>query len=518
MQRSSLLNRIKYLEQGFDKRDHQHIVFGHNKTLVTHSDGDKIYIPSPTGLIFNEGGYFVDCVMGPYGSGKTTMCLQRIVNMTCAMPKWYKGRRKARCLIIRNTYGELYSTTLQSWLSWFGELGDIRKRQKPVLTYEHIFNDGHGMVELEMIFLALEKEDDIRKLKSLEVTFAYLNELSELHPSVLAHLKGRLNGRYPSKQFCDQPYWSGIIADTNPPDEDHWLYKTFEDMKPEGYRLLKQPPGLIKSDKFGWIDNPEHDNYEHVAKDYYQKLSIGQTQEFINVYCMGQYGSVGLGKKVYPEFNSDFHSREYVEPLQGEPIHVGWDGGLTPACLVVQFTPRGQLLVLREYTAEDMGVKSFAENVVLPGLQREFPYNPKIGISRADPSGVKRDEIMAEFSFIGELNKLGIETLPAATNAIDMRINAVRFFLNRMVDGQPGFLIDRKRCPITYKGFTKDYIYKRVAVAGDERYKDTPDKNMASHPHDALQYIALEFASERLANEKSKKDRVSMYNPVMRIF
>lgn len=516
MNRRSLLRRLEELEQGFDRREHQHIAFGDDRTLIHSQDKNKIYIPSETGKQFEKSDAFVNLVIGPYGSGKTTMCLQRLVKAACNMPYWHNGRRRARALIIRNTSGELYSTTLQSWLSWFSELGDIYKRQKPILTYEHHFNDGKGIVELELLFLALDREDDIRKMKSLEVTFAYINELSEVPQGVLSHLKGRLNGRYPSKQFCSDYYWSGIFADTNPPDTDHWLYKTFELDCPENYRIFHQPHGLIADDNDNWVQNPMCDNYANLSHNYYTMLAEGQSKDFVKVYCLGEYGSVGFGKFVYPEFKADSHARESITAIQGEPIHVGWDGGLTPACVVVQFTSRGQLLVLREYTAEDMGVRTFAENVVLPRIQKDFPYNPKIGISRADPSGTKRDEIMAEFSFIGELNALGIETIPAITNAIDLRINAVRFFLNRMVDGEPGFLISKSGCPTLFRGFTKDYVYKRIAVAGEERYRNEPDKNMSSHPHDALQYIALEFASDRIATDKSKKDRVSMYNPTFR--
>ena len=512
----SLLKRIKDLEQGFTRIQNQHITFLPDKTIIFDQDQDKTYIPSETGKQFEASRAFVNLVIGPYGSGKTTMCIQRLVKAACEMPYWHNGRRRARALIIRNTSGELYSTTLQSWLSWFSGLGDIYKRQKPLLTYEHHFNDGKGIVELELIFLAMDREDDIRKMKSLEVTFAYINELSEVPQGVLSHLKGRLNGRYPSKQFCDEPYWTGIFADTNPPDTDHWLYKTFELNCPDNYRIFHQPPGLVKNSDDQWVRNPQCDNYVNLRPDYYELLAGGQTNEFVNVYCLGQYGSVGMGKKVYPEFNSDVHARETVDALQGEPLYIGWDGGLTPACVVVQFTPRGQLLVLKEYTAENMGVRTFAESVVLPGLQRDFPYCPKIGLSRADPSGVRRDEIMAEFSFIGELNSLGIETTPANTNAIDMRINAVRYFLNRMVDGKPGFLISKQGCPTLYKGFTKDYVFKRIAIAGEERYRNEPDKNMSSHPHDALQYIALEFSADRLASDKQKKQSIDMFNPVFR--
>jgi hypothetical protein len=35
------------------------------------------------------------------------------------------------------------------------------------------------------------------------------------------------------------------------------------------------------------------------------------------------------------------------------------------------------------------------------------------------------------------------------------------------------------------------YSYKRVAVVGQERYKDVPDKGKYSHVADALQYACL---------------------------
>ena len=38
------------------------------------------------------------------------------------------------------------------------------------------------------------------------------------------------------------------------------------------------------------------------------------------------------------------------------------------------------------------------------------------------------------------------------------------------------------------KGFAGGYHYRRVKVAGDERYHDEPNKNAFSHVHDALQY------------------------------
>lgn len=515
MSLASLIKEAKERVKLSRLRQFQHVSIMDDRTEIYASDKNKIYIPSKTGALFHHDNSFVRVVFGPYGSGKTTLCINEIVRQACSMPVWFNGRRRSRWAIVRNTSGELHSTTLQSWLLWFGELGDMRKRQKPLLTYEHHFNDGKGIVELELIFLALDREEDLRKIKSLEVTGCYINELSEVPQGALSHFKGRVNKRYPSQHFCNEPYWSGIIADTNPPDVDHWIYKDFEIKSLESYRLFKQPPGLLKDKDGKWQRNADADNANNLSPDYYTKLAEGQTEDFVKVFCLGDYGSVGFGKKVYPEYNDDVHSVDDIKAIQGEPIHLGWDFGLTPACIVVQFSTRGQIRVLKEYVSEDMGIKSFAEGIVLPALARDFPYC-KIGISRADPSGIKSDEIMEELSCIGTLNTLGIETHGARTNLIDPRIGSVRYFLNRMVDGQPGFIISRKGAPVLRRGFTKDYCFKRISVSGEERYRDVPHKNASSHPHDGLQYVALEFAADRIIEEKAPREKVDMFNPVFR--
>ncbi len=496
---------IKACEQvvmSYNKRTQRHITFEPGRTIIHASETDKVYVPSGTGKLFNESIGFIDLVMGPYGSGKSTMCVQRIVASAARMPRWFNGRRKARWAIVRNTSGELVSTTLQTWLNWFGDLGDIRKRQKPLLTYEHQFNDGEGIIELDLIFIALDRPEDVRKIKSLELTGVYLNELSELPQNVLSHFKGRVNGRYPSRSFCADPYYSGIIADTNPPDEDHWIYRDFETNSSPSYRVYHQPSGLIE-DKNGpvktnegiYIQNLDADNVIHLSADYYPKLAEKQSDGFIKVYCCGKYGLVESGKRVYPEYNDDLHSVAKIDAIQGDPLYLGWDFGLTPACVVVQITARGQIRVLKEYTAEDLGIKTFAKNVVIPKLAIDFPYN-KIGASDADPAGAKGDEIMEDLSCIGELNALGISTNSAGTNDPDIRINSVRYFLNLMLDGHPSFLLCRTGCPILRKGFMSGYHFKRMSISGDERYQDKPNKNKYSHPHDALQYSLMRFAGE----------------------
>jgi len=848
---SETYKRISTMEQRLLARVERQITIK-DKRMIIHAAQDKCYIPNATGLIAHNDHNFVRVIMGPYGSGKTTWSLTEIVFRACAMPVWHSGRRRSRWGIVRNTSGELFSTTLASWIAWFDGLGDIRKRQKPILTYEHSFNDGHGIVELELLFIALDRPEDVRKIKSLELTGCYINELSEVPQAAMQHMKGRVN-RYPSKAFCKEPYWAGIIADTNPPEDDHWIFKDFEQNTYDNHKLFKQPPGLIKNEYDKWVRNPSADNVNNLPNNYYEMLAEGQSSEFIKVFCLGEYGSVGFGKRVYPEFNPDFHAMDVLSAIQGEPLLLGWDFGLcysddtdvltdsgwklfkdvdelndlvatrnpltkaleftkinfkveydydsdllewassevnflvtpehrvpftyrdtpdkvhfqsaqwlsehhgghhyvdlcsdwkpdfdenvkyfgmdpltfsefmglylseghvfkagnsfkitiyqnkqcpvmqeilnrtglnwtyrqcgwhvtnnelglylksfglaqekfvpqeikdfsslliksfiyaytkgdghirtrkngsiehtiftasqkmaddfqelaqkagwnssihvvdpqssviieegiervitnkggfsicfkkrakraellkrnfqrvpykgkiyclnvpyhtlyirrngqpswngnTPACVVLQLSARGQLLILKEYVADGMGIRTFADSVVIPHIAKDFPYC-KVGMSIGDPAGNARSEIVEEMSCIGELNSLGIPTHSARTNDIDPRIGSVRYFLNKMVDGKPGLLLDRRKCPILFKGFVKDYVYARIAVSGEERYKDKPLKNMASHPMDGLGYACLEIASDRITADKmGNKEKVEMYNPVMRIF
>ncbi len=508
--------RLEVIEEARRKGTQRHITMN-DKGMVIHArEKDKIYIPTATGRIAHDDDSFVRVIMGPYGSGKSTWAITEIVKRACAIPVWHSGRRRSRWGIVRNTSGELSTTTLATWLAWFEDLGDVRKRQKPIMTYEHTFNDGKGIVELELLFIALDRPEDVRKIKSLELTGCYINELSEVPKAALAHMKGRVN-RYPSKAFCTVPYWSGIIADTNPPEDDHWIYKDFEENDYDNHRLFKQPPGLLEEDGI-WIRNPDADNASHLPDNYYVNLAQGQSKEFVKVFCLGKYGVVGTGKRVYPEFNPDFHAVDYLSAIQGQELRICFDFGLTPACVVKQLTSRGQLLILKEYISEGMGIRTFAESVVIPALAKDFPYC-KVGFSVGDPAGNSRSEIFEEMSCIGELNSLGIPTIPAKTNDINPRISSVRFFLNRMVDGKPALLLDKKNCPVLYKGFVKKYVYDRLAVSGEERFKDKPTKNMFSHAMNALEYGCLEIASDRITADKMDGQKnVDIYNPVMRIF
>jgi hypothetical protein len=86
--------------------------------------------------------------------------------------------------------------------------------------------------------------------------------------------------------------------------------------------------------------------------------------------------------------------------------------------------------------------------------------------------------------------ELGMPVLPAPSNRLHPRLEAVRRPLSRMIDGQPGFMLSPV-CRMIRRGFNGHYRYKRRMLPGSELYADEPEKNDASHPADALQYALL---------------------------
>ncbi len=474
------------------------------------------YPPGPVAAAFMASNAFVRGLMGPVGSGKSVTCCMEIMRRACEQEPDINGKRRTRWVIIRNTYPELKSTTIKTWLEWFPE--DVYGKMNwsvPFTQYIELAND----IEIEVLFLALDRPDHVKKLLSLEVTGGWINEARELPKAILDALTGRC-GRFPSQKTRPAhiaqehwPTWTGVVMDTNPPDDEHWWAKSAEGtdeellsstrtaevaLRAEG--LLKEDQPLIAFFRQPSGLSPKAENLPNLRSGYYTFACVNKREDWIKVYVRAEYGSIMDGKPVYPQFNSRLHvSEKPLRAMPGVPIRLGWDFGLTPACIVTQLTPRGQFRVLQEFIAEGMGVQQFAKDVVIPQLRASYPEwtfewdedapEWKQIKGWGDPAGSARADTDERTCFQA-LRQAGLETKPTKTNAPIARVGAVESFLIRLVDGEPAFLID-KSCKVLIKGFNGGYQYRKMLVPGEERFTETPDKNRFSHPHDALQYVAL---------------------------
>lgn len=258
---------------------------------------------------------------------------------------------------------------------------------------------------------------------------------------------------------------------------DNWSFY----IQPEGMKEIFEEDGSVKD----YEPNKDAENSKNMLKTYYPNLIRGKTKSWIDVYVMNRLGSIQEGKPVYPSFVAETHiAKEEIPIADGVPVYIGIDFGLTPAAVFGQKV-RGRWLIQSEIVAIDMGIVRFAE-LLRQEIATRFG-NQEVHIF-GDPAGDFRAQTDESTPF-QILRGAGLRALPAPSNSVDLRLESVSASLNKMVDGKPAFLVDR-RCPSLIKGFEGGYQYKRMEVSG-ERYADKPDKNMYSHIHDALQYLML---------------------------
>lgn len=433
--------------------------------------------PGPVSAAFMQSSAFVRGIRGPVGSGKTTACIFEMIRRAAEQKPGRDGTRKTRWVIIRNTYTELKTTTIKSWHQWMPQsIGKWQSEGPPT----HRVVD--GSFDMEVIFLALDRPDDIKKLLSLEVTGGWINEAREVPKAVLDALTGRV-GRFPSA-LDGGATWFGVLMDTNPPDSDHWWYRLAEEDCPPEFEFFAQPGGMLLTDDGKLVPNPAAENVENLPPGYYPRLCAGKDSDWITVYVRAEYGFVKDGKPVYPDFVDSVHVRAFdLVPELG--LRIGIDFGLTPAATFSQRTVMGQWRVHRELVTEDMGAVRFAEELKR-AIALHYPGMKIISIA-CDPAGDGRAQT-DETTPIQILRAAKIDAMPAPTNDLTKRIESVSASLRRMVDGQPGIIVHPANCPTLRKGFGGGYAFKRVQVSGDERYRDEPNKNRFSHVHDALQY------------------------------
>lgn len=451
------------------------------------------YAAEPTLVKFHACDDFVRALMGPYGSGKSSGCCAEIV-LRANRQKPFRGVRRTRWAIVRNTYPELKSTTINTWQIWMPDAVCRMTYGSPIEgRARYPLADG-TTVDLHIYFLALDKPKDVKKLLSLELTGVYFNEVREIPKVIFDAASGRV-GRYPAKRMGGAS-WRGIICDTNPPDTDHWFYRLFEVDKPvlitdDGhiirFRLFKQPGGLMRTADGKIMPNPKAENIQNLddGYNYYYQQIVGKTDDWIKVYVFGQYGQVMEGKPVYPEYKEELHYPDkIIEPMRGLPMVIGFDFGLNPSAAFIQFEPMGKLVVVDELCSDDMGLRQFVRDIFRPHVMAHY-FDMILSIV-GDPAGEQKSQT-DERTCYQILEEEGYHGQPVYTNAWIPRRDALSKYMLR----QDGFAVSAK-CKVIRAGLLGKYYYDRVRVVSeDERFHDTPAKNFHSHIMNALEYAAM---------------------------
>jgi hypothetical protein len=435
------------------------------------------YSPPPSLAGYFTSDKFINLVTGPVGSAKTSASIMKIAYEASRVAPCKDGIRRSRAVVVRNTSQMLSDAFLPDFFQWYPEglAGSfMRTERKFTLRFAN--------VECEVLFRGLDGPDDVRRLLSLQLSFAIMDEFREIHADVFNAITGRL-GRYPNKAMngvgCVDDNGKDIKklwAATNPPDMDTW-WETYLTEPPSNAAVFTQPSGM----------SPEADWLDYLPADYYANLCEGKTEEWIDVYVHGKFGASLSGRPVFPSFDAKYHvAKDTLKPIVSinNPLIIGMDFGLTPAATLNQLDMRGRFLTLAELTSENMGITRFIREKLKPLLATRFPGHPVIVIG--DPAGSQRAQT-DERSVFDVIKAEGFRVIPAKTNALAARISAVESLLGMQVDGGPRFLVDPS-CKALIKALRGGYRYK---IKRDGEMIDSPDKNEHSHIADAHQYACL---------------------------
>jgi hypothetical protein len=468
-------------------------------TIRRTKDGQPIYEPDGFQLArFLLDDSRVAVIRGPVGSGKSVASMQRLWRHCCQqVPNPATKRRHVRIAVVRNTYPDLEQSTVRTWLDLFPEEAYGRFLwSKPMCHHIRVFD-----LDVEVVFIALDKKEDVRKLRSTEWTIIYFNELQYIPKELFDEATTRV-GRYPSMKDGG-PTWYGVIADMNAPEEDHWLPLMLGEVDfpeswsqadrelyrwPAEWAYFCQPAGLTEvfgpdgKTVVGYEMNPEAENTRWLVQPYTEQAQ-GKTKSFIDSRLMNRITLVADGDPVWAQFRAETHvAGGDLAYIPGHVVYVGLDFGRRPSAVFGQCI-NGRWIIIHEIQRFDMGASLFAPLVKREMIQR-FPPDAVFKVF-GDPKGRDKTQTFEATAYdIFATNGIDVLPAPVKGNDIKTRIEAVSFVLQGMQDGLPRFQLS-PACRSLKVAMAGKYCWSKA------KGETEPKKDKYSDLADALQYLII---------------------------
>ena len=442
----------------------------------------KQYDATATLSKFHQSDKPIRMIRGPVGSGKSVAMVMEIMRRAQETPWGPDGIRRSRAVAVRNTLQQLKTTNLITVQEWIRPIMTF-KVSDATIQIRFTPKDGHP-VECDLLLLPLDTPENVQRLLSLELTFAWVSEFRELPLPIVQAVFSRC-GRYPSRSNVDS-YWYGLFGETNSFSSDSDWYEFLELEKPGNVDYFVQPGAF----------DPGAENRQHLPPRYYEDLMEANSKSWVDQYIHNKIGPSLSGQAVYAKsFDSEFHTVTELIPNTGRPIVIGLDVGRNPAAVCGQIDARGRMCVYSSIYAENVGIELFLAEHLRPHLIERFPGTAQFWIA-VDPAARARSQI-GEESVQEAIKRMGFSVVLASTNNIAPRLRSVERYLGMQVAGGAGLLIDHGWNLMLIRGFQHDYRYTRdrKGTLGEVPEKKHPASDIA----DAMQYLCLSAGSNVLA-------------------
>lgn len=296
-------------------------------------------------------GLDVALYQGGYGSGKTFSGAYLGIKL-CQKYAGIRGLVGAQTLpLVRDTTLETYFEHLD-FLKFRSGIDYIYKKAENKL----IFSNGS-----EILFRSL---DEPNKIKSLNLGFAEIEEMSDTKESTFKMILGRLRQHI-------KPEWKGfryrLFGHTNPEPDKGWLYKTFVKEKKPNYRRIIAP---TTQNKF-------------LDASYIASLKDAYDADYYRINVMGEDGDYSSGLVVKG------FSDENVRPIIYQPnmdLHITCDFNVDPMSWALAHKTEDKVFYFDEIVIENTTTKDCAKEFC-----ERYPHHKGKIIVNGDASGDNRN-------------------------------------------------------------------------------------------------------------------------------
>ena len=444
--------------------------------------------PGPIAAAFFACDADIAGIRGPVGSGKTTAHLRSRIRRAQMMPRsGIDGVRRYKVTIARETYRQLWATTIPSWWEvmpksigkWAGGRGD------PV-THSLSFEDPWGKIEFIAEFMAFgsspgEIEANLRGLQTTDLAL----EEADTNP-VAVFTKGitRIDRFPPKEHFSTLPphlrSYGQVTASYNAPGEDNWTVRVIEgsgvDAEAAQVRAALAEEGVqIKFFRQPGFDEPGCENLDNLGPRYYPRAIAGMRAEGrgndVERLVYNRIGYIRTGDPVFRgHYQPNIHrSRVPLQALPGVPLRIGLDQGYFGAAVIGQFTAPFQWRILGELVFKEGSFADQFGRALRELLSARWPGH-RIDTAYCDMAGSQTESLedVTWMNTVAEVARLEIEPQRLGGNRIEPRLAVWRAAMDWNHFGNPGLIIDPS-CTWILRGLENDYVWSQDADKSENR-------------------------------------------------
>ena len=397
---------------------------------------------------------------GGYGSGKT-FC-GSLLGILLALK--YPG---IRGLVGAQTYPLVRDTTLKTYFEHLDNMEfkiNIHYEFK-VAESKLIFKNGS-----EILFRHMQEPN---KLKSLNLGFIELEEMSDIPESTFKMLLGRLRQAI-KPEWKDKDFKYRLFGHTNPEPAKGWIYKYFVEEKKDNYRLIQAP---TTQNKF-------------LASDFVDSLKQAYDEQYYRINVLGEFGDYTSGLVVKGFTSDNIKDLHYQSDL---PLHLTWDFNVDPMSCICAHKTKDKVFYFDEFVLENTSTQRTINAVI-----ERYPNHKGDIIINGDASGDNRST-QSEFSNYVIIKKTLQRHYPDKQIRIQLRSfnppikNRIAAF-NAMVcnhNGERRILIDKRCEKLLYNIHNLKYKPGTdiVDVPTYTQIKNENSLKFLEHPFDAASYL-----------------------------